>query len=95
MTELFAPTNQVPGLKLFQVVELREKEEAEDEEAKVASKAAEAAALMHQANLDGVDTLFDDMTAGDDEWAKLAQACTPLLFTSPCELQPTISMFLS
>lgn len=60
----------------FQVVELREKEEAEEEDAKVALKAAEAAALMQQANLDGVDTLFDDMTAGDDEWAKLAQVLT-------------------
>ena len=57
-------------------MELREKEEAEEEDAKVALKAAEAAALMQQANLDGVDTLFDDMTAGDDEWAKLAQVLT-------------------
>jgi hypothetical protein len=52
-----------------QVVELREKEEAEEEEAKAAAKAAEAAALMREANLEGVDTLFDDMTAGDEEWA--------------------------
>jgi hypothetical protein len=56
-----------------QVVELREKEEAEEEEAKAAAKAAEAAALMREANLEGVDTLFDDMTAGDEEWAKLAK----------------------
>jgi hypothetical protein len=60
----------------FQVVELREKEEAEEEGAHLAAKAAEAAALMHEANLHGVDTLFDEMTAGDDEWAKLAQAST-------------------
>lgn len=59
-------------------MELREKEEAEEEEAKAAAKASEAAALMHKANLDGVDALFDDMIAGDDEWAKLSQVCAAI-----------------
>jgi septal ring factor EnvC (AmiA/AmiB activator) len=74
---------------MIQVVELREKEEAEEEEAAAAAKAAEAAALMHEANLSGVDNLFDDMTAGDDEWAKLAQASTTPQYNSALQLQFT------
>ena len=72
--------------------ELREKEEAEEDEARAASKAAEAAALMQQANLDGVDTLFDDMTAGDDEWAKLAQVL-PLPSTLQCTTYGDLASF--
>lgn len=54
---------------------MREREEAQEEEAKAAAKAAYVADLMKEANLEGVDTLWDDMTVGDEEWAKLGQAC--------------------
>lgn len=57
-----------------ELLEMREREEAQEEEAKAAAKAATVAELMKEANLEGVDTLWDDMTVGDEEWAKLGQA---------------------
>ena len=52
---------------------MREREEAQEEEAKAAAKAATVAELMTQANLEGVDSLWDDMTVGDEDWPKLGQ----------------------
>lgn len=54
-------------------MEIREREEAQEEESKAAVKAVTIAELMEEANLEGVDTLWDDMTTGDEDWAKLGQ----------------------
>jgi len=56
-----------------ELLEIREREEAQEEEAKAAAKAATVAELMQEANLEGVDTLWDDMTIGDEDWDKLGQ----------------------
>eukprot|EP00892_Ulva_mutabilis_P007393 jgi/Ulvmu1/5025/UM021_0042.1 len=56
-----------------ELLEIREREEAQEEEAKAAEKAVTVAELMQEANLEGVDTLWDDMTAGDEDWVKLGQ----------------------
>ncbi|KAK9824206.1 hypothetical protein WJX72_008534 [[Myrmecia] bisecta] len=55
-----------------EVIELQEKEEQEAAAEKAAAEAAAHQELMQQANLQGVETMLEDMTKNDPEWAKLA-----------------------
>jgi hypothetical protein len=55
-----------------EVLELHEKEETAAAEAAAAVERAKHAALMLEANMDGIETLADDMVVADTEWAKLS-----------------------
>eukprot|EP00775_Hariotina_reticulata_P009125 gene9125-9294_t len=55
-----------------EMLELHEREEAAAAEAAAAAEKAAHAAAMAEANLDGVETLLDDMVAADADWRKLA-----------------------
>eukprot|EP00878_Enallax_costatus_P044914 GHUV01053706.1.p1 GENE.GHUV01053706.1~~GHUV01053706.1.p1 ORF type:complete len:163 (+),score=65.94 GHUV01053706.1:348-836(+) len=61
-----------------EMLELREKEEAAAAEKTAAAEKAQHEAEMAEANLDGVETLLDDMTTADTDWTKL-QAIPGLL----------------
>lgn len=69
-----------------ELLEMREREEAQEEEVKAAAKAATVAELMTQANLEGVDSLWDDMTVGDEDWPKLGQVRFPPFAKSSVDL---------
>jgi Leucine-rich repeat len=56
-----------------EVLDLREKDEAHEEELKALAVVTQQALLMSEANLQGVDSLFDDLTKDDADWHKLAQ----------------------
>jgi Leucine-rich repeat len=76
-----------------EVMDLREKDEKDEEEQKALAQAAQHVVLMKEANLDGVDSLFDDVTKDDVDWHKLAQvSCRPNLATNMlpklCRTQP-------
>ena len=55
-----------------EVLELHEKEETAAAEAAAAVERSTHAALMAEANLDGIETLADDMVTADTEWTKLS-----------------------
>lgn len=55
------------------MLDLREKDEAHEEEEHARAEARRQATLMRDANLEGIHTLVDDLTADDAEWRRLAQ----------------------
>uniref|UniRef100_A0A7S0R7I6 Dynein regulatory complex subunit 3 n=1 Tax=Chlamydomonas leiostraca TaxID=1034604 RepID=A0A7S0R7I6_9CHLO len=56
-----------------EMIEISEREEQAAAEEKAAGEAAAHSALMKEANLDGVETLADDMVRDDPEWARFSQ----------------------
>ncbi|GBF93015.1 flagellar associated protein [Raphidocelis subcapitata] len=55
-----------------ELLEIQEREDTAAHEAGAAAERAAHAALMEEANLTGVESLVDDVTASDPEWPKLA-----------------------
>jgi hypothetical protein len=56
-----------------EMLDLKEKEDLQEEEERVLIASRQEAALMQDANLQGVDSFFDDLVKDDADWAKLAQ----------------------
>lgn len=54
------------------MLELHEREEAAATEQAHAAERAAHGALMAEANLDGIETLLDDMASADSEWSKMS-----------------------
>lgn len=61
-----------------EMLDLKEKEELAADDARAAAAAAQHAQRMVEANLHGVDTLFEDLTKDDSDWAKLSQVRAPV-----------------
>eukprot|EP00877_Chromochloris_zofingiensis_P000606 jgi/Chrzof1/10546/Cz05g02220.t1 len=55
-----------------EMLELHEREEAAATEQAHAAERAAHGALMAEANLDGIETLLDDMASADSEWSKMS-----------------------
>lgn len=60
-----------------EMLDLKEKEALQEEEEKGLQLAQQEAALMEEANLQGVDSFFDDLIKDDADWAKLVQVRLP------------------
>ncbi|GLC37160.1 Dynein regulatory complex subunit 3 [Pleodorina starrii] len=56
-----------------EMIELQEREEQQAQEEKLTAERDAHNKLMTQANLEGVETLIDDMVKEDPEWARLIQ----------------------
>jgi hypothetical protein len=67
-----------------EMLDLREKEEIQEEEERAKEAARKEAKLMQEANIAGIDTLFEDLTKSDADWAKLAQVLS--LSSSVCRI---------
>ena len=55
------------------MIDMQEREEQAVLDEKLASEKATHNALMKEANLDGVESLLDDMIREDPEWARFVQ----------------------
>jgi CRISPR/Cas system-associated protein Cas7 (RAMP superfamily) len=70
-----------------EMLDLKEKEDLAEEERRVALAAEKEESLMKDANLQGVDSFFDNLIKDDPDWIKLAQAWhLPLCYvcSEPC-----------
>lgn len=56
-----------------EMIDMQEREEQAVLDEKLASEKATHGALMREANLDGVESLLDDMVREDPEWGRFVQ----------------------